>query len=73
MVIEYLNAATAGLDSDLETKAIEMWVAAADAAVKGGERPPAGGWEAVAHDVKRHYGVLVDGIEKDRRRDAASP
>jgi hypothetical protein len=73
MVIEHLNAAAAGLDNDLETKAIKVWVAAADAAVKGGEQPPAGGWEAAAPAVKRHYRVLAGGIENARRRDVASP
>jgi hypothetical protein len=52
---------------DLETRAIALWVAAADAAVKGGEQPPVGGWDAQADEVKEHYRLLAGGIEKARR------
>ncbi len=58
---------------DLEAKAIELWVAAADAAVKGGEKPPDGGWEGEAEDVKQHYRVLAGGIEKARLRGSSPP
>ncbi len=32
------------MTEDIETKAIAMWIADADTAVKGGEQPPEGGW-----------------------------
>jgi hypothetical protein len=55
-------------DSDIETKAIDLWVAAANAAVKGGEAPPVGGWDALPDDLKQHYRTLADGIQKSRDR-----
>ena len=58
--------------NDIETKAIELWVAAADAAVKGGEQPPVGGWDAEASDVKQHYRVLAGAMERACLRDSGS-
>jgi hypothetical protein len=39
-------------DEELEAKAIALWVAAADAVVKGGALPLEGGWKDEAEDVK---------------------
>jgi hypothetical protein len=58
---------------DVETRAMALWVAAADAAVKGGEQPPVEGWDVQDDEVKQHYRVLAGGIEKARLRDPASP
>lgn len=58
---------------DIETRAIALWVAAADAAVKGGEQPPFGGWDVQNDEVKQHYRVLAGGIEKARLRDSTPP
>jgi len=54
---------------DIETKATELWSAAADAAVKGGEQPPAGGWDwdALPDDIKDYYRSPAGGIEKARK------
>jgi hypothetical protein len=58
---------------DTETRAIALWAAAANAAVKGGEQPPVGSWDAQDDEVKQHYRVLAGGIEKARLRDWAPP
>lgn len=58
---------------DIETRAIALWVAAADAAVKAGEQPPVGGWDAQDDEVKQHYRLLAGGIQKARLRGAAAP
>jgi hypothetical protein len=55
------------MGDDLESKAIELWVAAANAAVKGGAQPPEGGWDSQAEDVKQHYRLLAGGMEKARK------
>jgi hypothetical protein len=55
---------------DTETRAIALWVAAADAAVKGGEQPPFGGWDAQADEVREHYRLLAGGMEKARLRES---
>jgi hypothetical protein len=52
---------------DIETKAIAMWSAAVDAALKGGEGPPEGGWDALPEDMKDYYRSLAGGIEKARK------
>ncbi len=54
------------MTEDIEIKAIALWVAAADAAVKGGAEPPEGGWDDADEDVKQHYRTLVGGMEKAR-------
>ncbi len=61
------------MTEDIETKVIELWVAAADAAVKGGAEPPEDGWDAADEDVKQHYRVLAGGIEKARLRCSSPP
>jgi hypothetical protein len=58
---------------DIETKAIELWVAAADAAVKGGAKPSEGGWDNEAEDVKRHYRLLADDMDRAARRGKTQP
>jgi hypothetical protein len=58
---------------DIETKAIALWIAAADAAVKGGETAPMGGWDALPDGMKDYYRTLAGGIEKDRQQKAAPP
>jgi hypothetical protein len=55
------------MTEDIETKAIAMWVADADAAVKGGEQPPEGGWDALPDEMKDRYRTLAGGIEKARK------
>jgi hypothetical protein len=55
-------------DDDIEAKAVALWVAAADAAVKGGEMPPVGGWDAQSDDLKHYYRTLAGGIERSRQR-----
>ncbi len=52
---------------DIEQKAIELWVASADAAVKGGEQPPSGGWDTLSDEMKDRYRTLAGGIEKARK------
>jgi hypothetical protein len=43
-----------------------LWSAAADAAVKGGARPPSGGWEAVDPEMRDYYQALAIGIRRAR-------
>jgi hypothetical protein len=54
------------MTENIETKAIAMWVAAADAAVKGGAEPPEGGWDGADEDVRQYYRALAGGMEKAR-------
>lgn len=54
------------MTEDIETKAIALWVAAVDAAVKGGAEPPEGGWDGSDQEVKQYYRALAGGIEKAR-------
>jgi hypothetical protein len=54
------------MTEDVETKAIALWVAAADAAVKDGAEPPEDGWHGADEDVKQYYRALASGIEKAR-------
>ncbi len=56
--------------NDLDTRAIALWVAAADAAVKGGEQAPVGDWDTQNEEIKQHYRVLAGGIAKARLRDS---
>jgi hypothetical protein len=56
-------------DSDTETKAIDLWVAAANAAVKSGETPPVGGWHALPDDLKQHYRTLAGAIHKSHQHE----
>jgi hypothetical protein len=57
----------ARMTDDIETKAIAMWVADADAAAKGGEQVLEGSWDAVPDDLKDRYRTLAGGIEKARK------
>jgi hypothetical protein len=51
----------------VETKAAELWSAAADAAVKGGNQPPTTDWHGLSDDLKQYYLSLAGGIVKARR------
>jgi hypothetical protein len=54
------------MSEDIETKATALWVAAADAAVKGGAEPPEGDWDGANEDAKQYYRALPNGMEKAR-------
>jgi hypothetical protein len=51
----------------VETKAAELWSAAADAAVKGGDQPPTTDWHGLSDDLKQYYLSLAGGIVKAHR------
>jgi len=53
--------------SNVERMAVDMWVAAADAAVKGGAEPPANGWDGLDEDLKRYYLGLAGAKYRARR------
>jgi hypothetical protein len=58
------------MSDDLESRAIALWVGAADAAVKGGAEPPEGTWADETEDVKEHYRTLAASMERAQDRPA---
>jgi hypothetical protein len=51
----------------IETKAVELWSSAADAAVKGGDEPPETNWHDLDDGLKQYYLSLAGSMIKARR------